>query len=149
MNDTNYHIIVAYESIGLDIEETLEERLSYIYQVIAATRDRAQQEQQKKGQPHKLIVGVDVIGESQEDGAKVVAHTFGALVDILEPIDNIYVAWNPCDEPRHVRDLLVSRQETAPPDVYALRIDGGLVESDGIDALSIALLGGSRGEIAQ
>jgi hypothetical protein len=36
MNDTNYHIVVAYESIGLDIEETLEERLFYIIDALSS-----------------------------------------------------------------------------------------------------------------
>jgi len=148
VDDTNYRIVVAYESIGLDVEETLEERLPYIRQVIAATRDGARQKQQEAGQSHKLLAGVDVIGKSREEGAKVVAQTFGALVDILESADDVYVAWNPRDEPRYVRDMFVSRRETAPPDVYALRING-LVESDGIGALGMALLGGSRGEIVQ
>lgn len=132
MNDAGYQFAVAYESIGLDIGETLEGRLPYIRRVITMTRKWAKQKHQETGHPHKLMVGIDVIGKLQEEGIKVVAETFKALVGLLKPTDNIYVAWNPHDEPRYARDLFVRGQETYPPDVYALRING-LVESAGID----------------
>ena len=95
------------------------------------------------GQPYRLLAGIDVIGGSQQEGATVVAQTFELLVDLLEPADNIYVAWNPHDEPRFVRDLVAGR-DASPPDVYALRIHG-VVESVGIDLAGKALRGGRCG----
>jgi hypothetical protein len=132
MNNTDYQFAVAYESIGLDVGETLKGRLPHIRRVIAMTQKWAKQKRQETGCPHRLMVGIDVIGKPREEGIKVVAETFKALVSLLKPTDNIYVAWNPHDEPRYARDLFVRGQETYPPDVYALRIDG-LVESAGID----------------
>jgi len=131
MNDTSYYFVVAYESIGLDVEETLKGRLSYIRRVITATREKARQKKEETGHPHRLMVGIDVIGRSRQEGAKVVVETFGALVSLLMPLDDIYVAWNPYDEPRYVRDL-ASGLRTRDPDMYVLRRNGQ-VESIGVD----------------
>ena len=148
MNDADYRFTVAYESIGLDVGETLEGRLPYIRRVITMTWKRAQQKQQETEHPHRLMVGIDVIGKSRKEGARVVADTFKTLVDLLKSTENIYVAWNPHDEPRYARDLFVQGQETSPPDVYALRING-LVESAGIDLPEMALFDGGRGDVKQ
>jgi hypothetical protein len=142
-NDTEQHrFLVAYENIGLDVGESLEGRSPYIRQVIAKTRTATRHKGRETGQPYRLLAGIDVIGGSQQEGATVVAQTFELLVDLLEPADNIYVAWNPHDEPRFVRDLVAGR-DALPPDVYALRIHG-VVESVGIDLAGRALLGGNR-----
>ncbi|MCP4536704.1 MAG: hypothetical protein GY832_06115 [Chloroflexi bacterium] len=146
MNDTNYRFAVAYESISLDVGETLKGRLPYIRRVIAMTRKGARQKQQETGHPHRLMVGIDVIGKSQQEGARAIAATFKAVVDSLKPSANIYVAWNPHDEPRYARDMFVRGRETAPPDVYALRING-LVESAGIDLSEMTLFDESRGAV--
>ena len=140
--------LVAYESIGLDVGESLEQRLPYLQQVIDQTRTEIEKRQRQTKRPHRLMVGVDVIGGAQETGAAAVAETFGALVDLLNPDDDVYVAWNPQDEPRFVRDALARGQETSPPAVYVLRISGS-VESAGVDLSQMGLLRGSRGGVEQ
>ena len=70
INDTSYHFVVAYESIGLDVEETLKGRLSYIRRVITATREKARQRKEETGHPHRLMVGIDVIGRSPDSSAR-------------------------------------------------------------------------------
>jgi hypothetical protein len=124
--------LVAYESIGLDIGESLEGRWPCICEVIAKAQESGRQRRRETGQPCGLLMGIDVIGSSQEEGAKVVAEAFGLLADLLKAKTNhIYVAWNPHDEPRYVRDLLLG-QETSFPNVYALRMNGQ-VESAGVE----------------
>jgi hypothetical protein len=147
-NDAEQHrFLIAYENIGLDVGESLEGRRPYIRRVIAQTRAAVRQKRREMGQPYRLLAGIDVIGGSQQEGATVVAETFGLLVDLLEPTDNIYVAWNPHDEPRFVRDLVAGR-DASPPDVYALRING-MVESAGVSLTGKAPLGRRRGRRAQ
>jgi hypothetical protein len=147
-NDTEQHrFLIAYENIGLDVGESLEGRRPYIRQVIAQTRAAVRQKRRETGQSYGLLAGIDVIGGAEQEGATVVAEAFGFLVDLLEPTDDIYVAWNPRDEPRFVRDLVAGRDAT-PPDVYALRIHG-VVEGVGIDLAGMAPLGGNCAGRAQ
>lgn len=126
---------VAYECIGLDIGETVAGTLPHLGQVIERAHQLA------SGELSSLLVGIDILGGTREQGAQVTRATFDAVCDMVGPDTHVYVAWNEQDEPRYVRDQLLGFDRvsvgklslsTGSPEVSALRFDG-ITEFAGLD----------------
>jgi hypothetical protein len=138
--DARTGYILAYECVGLDIDETVAEQLPYLKQVVDRAQKRAAQVR-AAGSSVNLFVGVDVIGGTRQQGAQATREVFDAACGMVRDDDHIYVAWNEHDEPRYVRDHLLGLGNVSvggvefslgAPEVSALRFEGN-TEFEGLD----------------